>query len=169
MQALNYAKKSRGRDLLIQEQLKQYDLYNLQNMMVLEKNKDLQFVDRVLNPEKYDVMVMPNLYGDILSDLGAGLVGGLGIIPGANIGKDYAVFEAVHGSAPQIAGQNKANPTALIQSAVMMLRYLGEQESALKIEKALEEVFKNGEKLTVDLGGNASTTEFADEVCEYIN
>lgn len=130
---------------------------------------DAAAMNLVLNPEKYDVMVMPNLYGDILSDLGAGLVGGLGIIPGANIGKDCAVFEAVHGSAPQIAGQNKANPTALIQSAVMMLRYLGEQECALKIEKALEEVFKNGEKLTVDLGGNATTTEFTDEVCKYIN
>lgn len=144
---------------------------------VAEKNEvvyddlivDAAAMNLVLNPEKYDVMVMPNLYGDILSDLGAGLVGGLGIIPGANIGKDCAVFEAVHGSAPQIAGQNKANPTALIQSAVMMLRYLGEQECALKIEKALEEVFKNGEKLTVDLGGNTSTTEFADEVCKYIN
>lgn len=130
---------------------------------------DAAAMNLVLNPEKYDVMVMPNLYGDILSDLGAGLVGGLGIIPGANIGKDCAVFEAVHGSAPQIAGQNKANPTALIQSAVMMLRYLGEQECALKIETALEEVFKNGEKLTVDLGGNATTTDFADEVCKYIN
>ncbi|HSQ33602.1 MAG TPA: isocitrate/isopropylmalate family dehydrogenase, partial [Peptostreptococcaceae bacterium] len=122
----------------------------------------------VLNPEKYDVMVMPNLYGDILSDLCAGLVGGLGIIPGANIGKEYAIFEAVHGSAPQIAGQNKANPTALIQSAVMMLRYIGEYDNAKKIEDALAEVFLRGEKLTVDLGGSASTDEFADEVCKYI-
>ncbi|MGL6104514.1 isocitrate/isopropylmalate dehydrogenase family protein [Romboutsia sp.] len=129
---------------------------------------DAAAMNLVLNPEKYDVMVMPNLYGDILSDLGAGLVGGLGIIPGANIGKDYAVFEAVHGSAPQIAGQNKANPTALIQSAVMMLRYLEEYECADKIEKALGEVFLKGEKLTLDLGGSASTTEFADEVCKYI-
>lgn len=129
---------------------------------------DAAAMNLVLNPEKYDVMVMPNLYGDILSDLGAGLVGGLGIIPGANLGKDYAVFEAVHGSAPQIAGQNKANPTALIQSAVMMLRYLGEKDAALKIEKALEIVFAKGEKLTIDLGGSASTTEFAEEVCKYI-
>lgn len=129
---------------------------------------DAAAMNLVLNPEKYDVMVMPNLYGDILSDLGAGLVGGLGIIPGANLGKDYAVFEAVHGSAPQIAGQNKANPTALIQSAVMMLRYLGEKDVALKIEKALEIVFAKGEKLTIDLGGSASTTEFAEEVCKYI-
>ncbi len=92
----------------------------------------MQAMNLVLNPENYDVMVMPNLYGDILSDLGAGLVGGLGIIPSANIGKDCAIFEAVHGSAPQIAGQNKANPTALIQSSVMMLRYLGEYENAQK-------------------------------------
>ena len=130
---------------------------------------DAAAMNLVLNPENYDVMVMPNLYGDILSDLGAGLVGGLGIIPGANIGKEYAVFEAVHGSAPQIAGQNKANPTALIQSAVMMLRYLGEYECADKIEKALEKVFLKGETLTRDLGGSASTEEFAKEVCRYIN
>lgn len=129
---------------------------------------DAAAMNLVLNPEKYDVMVMPNLYGDILSDLCSGLVGGLGIIPGANIGKEYAVFEAVHGSAPQIAGQNKANPTALIQSAVMMLRYLGEYDSAKKIEDALTEVFLRGEKLTVDLGGSTSTDEFADEVCKYI-
>lgn len=129
---------------------------------------DAAAMNLVLNPEKYDVMVMPNLYGDILSDLGAGLVGGLGIIPGANIGNDCAVFEAVHGSAPQIAGQNKANPTALIQSAVMMLRYLGEYEYANKIENALEKVFLVGDKLTMDLGGDASTTEFTDEICKYI-
>lgn len=130
---------------------------------------DAAAMNLVLNPEKYDVMVMPNLYGDILSDLGAGLVGGLGIIPGANIGKECAVFEAVHGSAPQIAGLNKANPTALIQSAVMMLRYIGEKEAAKTIENALSEVFRNGEKLTVDLGGTATTTEFTEEICKYIN
>jgi len=129
---------------------------------------DAAAMNLVLNPENYDVMVMPNLYGDILSDLGAGLVGGLGIIPSANIGKEVAIFEAVHGSAPQIAGQNKANPTALIQSAIMMLRYIGEQDKALKIENALEQVFLKGENLTVDLGGSASTTEFADEICKYL-
>ena len=129
---------------------------------------DAAAMNLVLNPEKYDVMVMPNLYGDILSDLCAGLVGGLGIIPGANIGKEYAIFEAVHGSAPQIAGQNKANPTALIQSAVMMLRYIGEYDNAKRIEDALSEVFLRGEKITVDLGGSASTDEFADEICKYI-
>lgn len=140
---------------------------------VAERNKEIPFDDLivdaaamnlVLNPEKYDVMVMPNLYGDILSDLCSGLVGGLGIIPGANIGKDYAVFEAVHGSAPQIAGQNIANPTAEIQSAVMMLKYLGQTECAAKIEKALVKVFEEGTVLTQDLGGTATTTEFTDKV-----
>lgn len=129
---------------------------------------DAAAMNLVLNPENYDVMVMPNLYGDILSDLCSGLVGGLGIIPGANIGKDCAVFEAVHGSAPQIAGKNMANPTAIIQSAVMMLRYLGEVEYAKKIENALKEVFLKGEKLTVDLGGNASTDEFTEEIIKYL-
>ena len=109
---------------------------------------DAAAMNLVLNPQNYDVMVMPNLYGDILSDLCAGLVGGLGIIPGANIGKEYAVFEAVHGSAPQIANQNIANPTAIIQSSVMMLRYLGEYDAAKKIENALEQVFLKGKNLT---------------------
>ncbi|MDR1773497.1 MAG: isocitrate/isopropylmalate dehydrogenase family protein [Clostridioides sp.] len=129
---------------------------------------DAAAMNLVINPEKYDVMVMPNLYGDILSDLCAGLVGGLGIIPGANIGKDVAIFEAVHGSAPDIAGQNKANPTAIIQSAIMMLRYLGEQEKALQIENALSQVFEKGEVLTQDLGGSATTTQFVDEIIKYL-
>lgn len=129
---------------------------------------DAAAMNLVLNPEKYDVMVMPNLYGDILSDLCSGLVGGLGMIPGANIGKEYAIFEAVHGSAPQIAGKNIANPTALIQSAVMMLKYLGEYEYANKIERALEKVFMNGEKLTIDLGGNSTTQEFTEEIIKYL-
>ena len=129
---------------------------------------DAAAMNLVLNPENYDVMVMPNLYGDILSDLCSGLVGGLGIIPGANIGKDYAVFEAVHGSAPQIANQNIANPTAIIQSAVIMLKHIKEYEAAKKIENALEEVFLKGENLTVDLGGNATTDKFTDEIIKYI-
>lgn len=129
---------------------------------------DAAAMNLVLNPENYDVMVMPNLYGDILSDLCSGLVGGLGIIPGANIGKDYAVFEAVHGSAPQIANKNIANPTALIQSSVMMLKYMKEYDAAKKIENALEKVFLKGEKLTVDLGGNATTEEFTEEIIKYI-
>lgn len=129
---------------------------------------DAAAMNLVLNPEKFDVMVMPNLYGDILSDLGAGLVGGLGMIPSANIGDDCAVFEAVHGSAPEIAGKNIANPTAIIQSSVMMLRYIGENKAAHKIEQALVEVFETGKVLTKDLGGNASTIEFADELCRLI-
>lgn len=129
---------------------------------------DAAAMNLVLNPQNYDVMVMPNLYGDILSDLCAGLVGGLGIIPGANIGKEYAVFEAVHGSAPQIANQNIANPTAIIQSSVMMLRYLGEYDAAKKIENALEQVFLKEKNLTIDLGGRALTKEFTEEIIKYI-
>lgn len=129
---------------------------------------DAASMNLVMTPENFDVMVMPNLYGDILSDLCAGLVGGIGIVPGANIGKDYAVFEAVHGSAPQIAGKNIANPTALIQSAVMMLRYLGEYEKAGKIEDSLTKVFLEGKVLTADLGGKATTEEFTDEVCRVL-
>lgn len=129
---------------------------------------DAAAMNLVLNPEKFDVMVMPNLYGDILSDLCAGLVGGLGIIPSANIGKDYAVFEAVHGSAPQIAGKNIANPTAIIQSSIMMLRYIGENKYADLIESAIKEVFIAGKVLTEDLGGSAKTDEFADEICRII-
>lgn len=125
---------------------------------------DAASMNLVLYPENYDVMVMPNLYGDILSDLCAGLVGGIGIVPGANIGEEYAVFEAVHGSAPQIAGKNMANPTALIQSAVMMLRHIGEYERADAIEEALKEIFIEGKVLTADLGGSATTEEFAEEV-----
>ena len=129
---------------------------------------DAAAMNLVLTPENFDVLVMPNLYGDILSDLCAGLVGGLGIIPSANIGKDCAVFEAVHGSAPQIAGQNIANPTAIIQSAVMMLKYIGENKAAEKIEDALKKIFIEGKILTVDLGGSASTDEFADELCRLM-
>ena len=129
---------------------------------------DAACMNLVINPQKYDVMVMPNLYGDIISDLCSGLVGGLGMIPGANIGKDYAVFEAVHGSAPDIAGKNIANPTAIIQSSVMMLRYIGEQQAAQKIEDALVKVFEKGENLTCDLGGSATTDEFTNEILKYI-
>lgn len=130
---------------------------------------DAAAMNLVIRPEEFDVMVMPNLYGDILSDLASGLVGGLGMIPSANIGDDCAVFEAVHGSAPEIAGKNIANPTAIIQSAVMMLRHIGEMESADKIEKSLKEVFAEGKLVTADLGGNASTSEFADELCRKIS
>jgi isocitrate dehydrogenase (NAD+) len=125
----------------------------------------------VRNANKLDVIVTENLYGDILSDLGAGLVGGLGIVPGANIGEHGAVFEAVHGSAPDIAGKGVANPTALIQSAVMMLHHIGEQAAAQRIEEALVEVYHRGERdglRTPDLGGTCSTSQFADALCRAI-
>ena len=122
----------------------------------------------VRNANKLDVIVTENLYGDILSDLGAGLVGGLGIVPGANIGVDAAVFEAVHGSAPDIAGQGIANPTAVIQSAVMMLRHIGEITTAGRIEKALTKVYADAKVRTGDLGGKATTAEFTNAVCEEI-
>ncbi len=122
----------------------------------------------VRNANKLDVVVTENLYGDILSDLGAGLVGGLGIVPGANIGEHAAVFEAVHGSAPDIAGRGIANPTALVQSAVMMLHHVGEQAAANHIEEALVEVYRRGAVRTADLGGSASTDEFADALCRAL-
>src|SRR5690348_15304754 len=118
----------------------------------------------VMRPETFDVLVLPNLYGDIVSDLAAGLVGGLGIVPGANLGENMAVFEAVHGTAPDIAGQNKANPTALMQSARLMLSHIGERDAARKLQKALAAVYAAGAKLTGDLGGTASTNEFTDAV-----
>lgn len=121
----------------------------------------------VRNANKLDVIVTENLYGDILSDLGAGLVGGLGIVPGANIGKEAAVFEAVHGTAPDIAGKGLANPTALIQSAVMMLHHLAETSAAHKIERALLTTFERGTR-TMDLGGTAGTEEFTRALCEAV-
>jgi isocitrate dehydrogenase (NAD+) len=122
----------------------------------------------VRDANKLDVIVTENLYGDILSDLGAGLVGGLGIVPGANIGESAAVFEAVHGSAPDIAGKGIANPTALVQSAVMMLHHIGEQAAGTRIEAALLDVYRRGESRTADLGGTTSTDAFADAVCKAI-
>lgn len=124
-------------------------------------------MNMVRNANKLDVIVTENLYGDILSDLGAGLVGGLGIVPGANIGTDAAVFEAVHGSAPDIAGQGIANPTALIQSAVMMLHHMKEHTFAQKIEKGLLATFEKGVR-TGDLGGSANTEEFTRALCEAV-
>jgi isocitrate dehydrogenase (NAD+) len=118
----------------------------------------------VMNPYQYDQLVMENLYGDILSDLCAGFVGGLGLVPGANFGDECAIFEAVHGSAPDIAGKNLANPTALLRSAMLMLVHIGEVEAERKIRAALETVYRRKEKLTKDVGGNAGTSEFADAV-----
>jgi isocitrate dehydrogenase (NAD+) len=118
----------------------------------------------VMNPYQYDVLVMENFYGDILSDLCAAFVGGLGLVPGANIGTHCAIFEAVHGSAPDIAGKDIANPTAVLQSAILMLRHMGEVEAADKIHKALERTYKDKWRLTRDVGGTAGTSEFADAV-----
>jgi isocitrate dehydrogenase (NAD+) len=121
-----------------------------------------------MHPENLDVLLLPNLYGDIVSDLCAGLVGGLGVVGGANMGTGMAVFEAVHGSAPDIADQNLANPTALLLSALMMLDHLGEQAAAVRIRAALARVLVAGRIRTRDLGGTASTTEFTDALCREI-
>jgi isocitrate dehydrogenase (NAD+) len=120
----------------------------------------------VMRPEQFDIMLLENLYGDIVSDLCAGLIGGLGLVPGANIGELGAVFEAVHGSAPDIAGRGIANPTALLQSGILMLRHLGEREAAEKVEGAMLKVFRDGEVRTRDIGGSAGTMEFAEAIIE---
>ena len=116
----------------------------------------------VQDPTRFDVLLMENLYGDLMSDLCAGLVGGLGVVPGSNIGEDAAVFEAVHGSAPDIAGKGIANPLAVIMSSVMMLNHIHEEAIAIKIRTAYNALLAEGKSLTRDLGGTASTSEFAD-------
>jgi len=137
----------------------------------------IEFEDRIVDnmcmqlvqkPELYDVLVLPNLYGDIVSDLCAGLVGGLGVAPGANIGEDGAVFEPVHGSAPKYAGQNRANPTAMILSAVLMLRHLGYPDVGARVELAVRDVIAEGTTVTPDLGGDAGTSQFADAVIDRL-
>ena len=138
---------------------------NIEYKEILVDNLCMQLVQ---HPEKFDVLVLPNLYGDIVSDLTAGLTGGLGLARGANIGLECAVFEPVHGSAPDIKGQNKANPSALLLSAVEMLKYIGERDMAEKIENALLKTLKEGKVLTADLGGNATTTEFTAEVIKNL-
>ena len=138
----------------------------------------IEFEDRIVDnmcmqlvqkPELYDVLVLPNLYGDIVSDLAAGLVGGLGVAPGANIGETAAVFEPVHGSAPKYAGQNRANPTALILSGALMLRHLGETDAATAVETAARDVIAEGTTVTYDLGGTAGTREFAEAVAARVS
>src|SRR6266568_3567106 len=140
---------------------------------VAKEYPDIHFEDRIVDnmcmqlvqkPEQYDVLVLPNLYGDIISDLSAGLIGGLGVAPGANIGQDGAVFEAVHGSAPKYAGQNKANPTALMLSGVLMLRHLGRPDVADRVEDAIRDVIAEGQATTYDLGGSGTTSGFADAI-----
>ncbi len=122
----------------------------------------------VMNPHQFDMLLLENLYGDIVSDLTAGLVGGLGVVPAGNFGEKGAVFEAVHGTAPDIAGKNKANPTALILSGAMMLDHLKEKKSAEKIRRAVFKVIKKGKKVTADLGGNATTTEYTKEIIKAL-
>ncbi len=144
---------------------------------VAKEYPQIEFEDRIVDnmamqlvqkPQLYDVMVMPNLYGDILSDLCAGLVGGLGLVPGANIGARAALFEPVHGSAPKYTGQNRVNPTAMIMAAVLMLDYLGEKEAARRVENALAAVIKEGKMVTADLGGTAKTFEMAEALAERV-
>ena len=133
-----------------------------------ERIVDAACMHLVMHPEKLDVLLLPNLYGDIVSDLCAGLVGGLGVVPGANVGTDSAVFEAVHGSAPDIADQNLANPTALLLSGLLMLDHIGERQRGQRIREALTRVLSAGQVRTRDLGGTATTTEFTDAVCRAI-
>jgi isocitrate dehydrogenase (NAD+) len=151
---------------------------------VAERHPDIEFEDRIIDnlcnqlvsrPEEYDVIVLPNLYGDIVSDLGAGMIGGLGLAPGANIGTEAAMFEATHGSAPKYKGQNKVNPTALMLSGVLLLHHLGEDEAGDKLEAAIAAVIKQGDKVTYDLKATrddpsaVGTSEFADAVIEEMN
>ena len=151
---------------------------------VAKEYPDIQFEDRIVDnmcmqlvqkPEMYDVLVLPNLYGDIISDLSAGLIGGLGVAPGANVGGQYAVFEPVHGSAPKYAGQNKVNPMAMMFSGVMMLRHLGEKDAALRLEKALAQVIAEGKNVTYDLKPRpddptaVGTSQVADAVIEKLH
>ena len=137
---------------------------------------EIEFEDRIvdnmcmqliLKPEKYDVLVLPNLYGDIISDLCAGLVGGLGMSPGANIGDDIALFEPTHGSAPKYKGKNKVNPTAMLLSVALMLRHLKENAAAERLEKAIQEVIREGKVVTYDLGGSAGTKEMGEEIIRH--
>jgi isocitrate dehydrogenase (NAD+) len=151
---------------------------------VAERHPDIEFEDRIIDnlcnqlvsrPEEYDVVVLPNLYGDIVSDLGAGMIGGLGLAPGANIGTDGAIFEATHGSAPKYKGQNKVNPTALMLSGVLMLKHLGEAEASERMERGIAEVIRKGDKVTYDLKPSrddpsaVGTSDFADAVIEEMN
>ena len=158
----NILKMSDGMFLSIFNEIKE-EYPTIQSDVFIVDNACMQMV---MHPEKFDVMVMPNLYGDILSDLASGLIGGLGFLPSANLGKDVAMFEAVHGSAPDIAGQNLANPTALLLSACMMLDYMNESDAATKIRQAIHAVLEEGKVLTRDCGGTSTTTEFTDAIID---
>lgn len=134
-----------------------------------DKIVDNACMQMVMRPQQFDVMVMPNLYGDMLSDLASGLIGGLGLLPSSNLGEEYAMFEAVHGSAPDIAGKGIANPTALLWSACMMLEYLGQMECAAKIRKSVDTVLEEGKFDTPDIGGTATTREYVDEIIRRLD
>ncbi len=116
----------------------------------------------VIDPQQFDILLLPNLYGDVMSDLAAGLVGGLGVVPSGNLGDEGAIFEAVHGTAPDIAGKGMANPTALLMSSILMLNYIGEGHTAHRVERALWQVYREGKHLTRDIGGKATTQQFTD-------
>jgi isocitrate dehydrogenase (NAD+) len=144
---------------------------------VAERYKEIEYremivdnacMQMVLNPQQFDMLLLPNLYGDVMSDLCAGLVGGLGVVPSANIGDECAMFEAVHGTAPDIAGKGLANPTALLLSSILMLSHLGERSAARRIEAALDKVYREGKSVTRDLGGTTGTKEFTDAVIAAI-
>jgi len=161
----NILKMSDGMFLSIFNEIKE-EYPTIQSDVFIVDNACMQMV---MHPEKFDVMVMPNLYGDILSDLASGLIGGLGFLPSANLGKDVAMFEAVHGSAPDIAGQNLANPTALLLSACMMLDYMDESAAATKIRQAIYAVLEEGKVRTRDCGGTSTTTKFTDAIINALN
>ena len=145
---------------------------------IAKEYEDIEFEDTIIDalcmklvqyPQNYDVIVAPNLYGDILSDLSAGLIGGLGLAPGANIGQGISIFEPVHGSAPDIMGKNMANPTSAMLSGIMMLKHIGEYEAAIKIERSLAKVLSNKATTTIDLGGKLGTKEFTNEIIKNLD
>lgn len=156
----NILKKSDGLFLSIFREIAE----NYPDIEADDKIVDNVCMQLVMRPQQFDIMVMPNLYGDIVSDLTSGLIGGLGLLPSSNLGKDYAMFEAVHGSAPDIAGKNIANPTALLWSACMMLEHLGELDVAAKIRRAVDQVLAEGSCKTPDIGGKATTTEYCRQI-----
>lgn len=160
----NILKKSDGLFLHIFEEIaKEYP--NIEANSLIVDNTCMQLV---MKPEQFDIMVMPNLYGDILSDLTSGLIGGLGLLPSCNKNDDYAIFEAVHGSAPDIAGKGIANPIALLLSAVMMLEHLNYKDEANRIRKAIDDVLENTDIKTPDLGGKATSKEYTDEIIKRL-
>lgn len=160
----NILKQSDGLFLSIFNDIaKEYPEIQADSMIV-----DNTCMQLVMHPEKFDVMVMPNLYGDIISDLTSGLIGGLGLLPSCNKGDDYAMYEAVHGSAPDIAGKGIANPSALLLSACLMLDDLGQKDVSTKIRNALNKVFEEHKILTPDLGGTSTTKEFTNEIIKYL-